>query len=252
MTRFLGLAVLLGSPWGVLAAAPRDDARERLDEVAAAYRRLERYADEGRIVVTTERDGRTDERRTATAIAFERPNRLRLDASTVRMVCDGETLATWNLATKSGTTRHAPAAIRPATITEGSAGAMLLGGPGGRPAALVLELLFAEDATKAILVGGATPKREADRAEDARPCHVLRIDHVSGPDLLLGIDPETKLLRWVELAAEGDAPTRIRWEAGQVSTDPAPAGTFGVEPPPGVRVVEPLKGDRPAAPAPEP
>jgi hypothetical protein len=232
--------------------APDDDARRLLDEVAAAYRQLDRYSDQGAILVTTSRDGQTDERRTPMAIAFQRPKKLALDAGTVRMACGGEKLATWNLATKSGTVRPAPAAIRPATITEGSAGAMLLGGPGGRPAALVLELLFAEDATRTILLGGATPKREADRAEDGQPGHVLRIDHVSGPDLLLGIDPTTKLLRWVELATEADASAQIRWVAGEVSTEPAPGGTFGVEPPPGVRVVAPLKEDRPAAPAPEP
>jgi hypothetical protein len=247
MVRAARIAALLM----VCAAAPTrgdDDARALLDRVASAYRDLEHYRDKGRIVLTTSEPSR----QTPMTIVLQRPNRLLLDAGAVRLVSDGKTLATWNLVTRTGTERPAPEVIRPATISEGSLGAMLLGGPGGRPAAVVITLLFGEDAPATLLLGGAKPAIEPDGPAEAPPEQVLRIDHVSGPDLLLGIDRKTSLLRWVELTGAEDARARIRWESGEIDTGKAPPEHFAVEPPPGTTRVAPLTEERPAAPAPAP
>lgn len=238
-------ALVLSGPARPVAADP---ARELLAEVAAAYRGLNAYQDEGRLLITVA--GAT--RRVPMAIALQRPNRVQIDAGAVVLACDGESLATWNLVTKSGTRQLAPAVIRPATLSEGSLGAMLLGGPGGRPAEAVLAFLFAPDAAATLLVGGARARAEADRDEGGRANAVLRIDQVSGPDLFLGIDRETKLLRWVELAGTDPAPATIRWEAGTIARDVIPADRFGTEPPAGVVPVAPLREDRPAARVPVP
>lgn len=229
----------------LISPARADDSP--LTAVAAAYRNLAHYRDEGRLVITTPAGA---EHTTPAGITFSRPNLLRLDAGSVQLFSDGARLITANLATKTYLTAPAPGTIRPATITEGSAGAVLLGGPGGLPAAIVLNLLFADAAEARILTGATRAVAEPDRTEAGQVTRVLRLDHVSGPDLLLGIDPQTNLLRWVELAPEGEDPTRIRWSAGPVSTDPIPSETFKAQPPPGLHRVEPLKADPPRAPAP--
>lgn len=232
---------------GSAPTAADEDARGPLDAVAAAYRGLEYYQDHGRILLPGE-----PPRSAPMSVVMSRPNRLNLDAGTVRMVCDGRKLVTWNLATRSGVESDAPAVIRPAAISEGSLGAMVLGGPGGRPAGVVVALLFAEDAAAALCLGGAQVKPEPDRDEGGKPCKVVRIDHVSGPDLLLGIDPETRLLRWVELTGADARPSGIRWEAGEIATTAPADDGFRTDPPEGVTRVAPLRGEPPEAPAPRP
>lgn len=231
-------------------------ARARLDEVAAAYKALASYADEGTFTIELTIDGRARAHSWPMHLSFQRPNRLALDAGDARLVCDGKTLAVTVVPTKKYQIRPAPAKVEPATVTEGPLGAMLLGGPGGMPAFLVLQLALADDPGAAILAGGTQLRLEADG--------VLAIDAASGPGWRLHIDPTTKLVRRIELAATpadlaAVAPAghvlgapQVGWSSGPIRTEAPDAKLFAFEPPPGFSEVAALEAAAPAgAKAPE-
>ena len=196
-------------------------------------------------------------------LTFVRPNKLDLDAGTIRLTCDGKTLTTVIEPMKKYMTAPAPEAIDIDTFREGPTGAVLFGGPTAAPTASPMYVLLN-------LLAGANPDvmldqmggtlRAAGSSKDA-----MLIDMQEGPDLLLTVDPATKLLSAIELkidpaqleksAPPGQSLTidRFGWASGTVSTRVPADRSFAFAVPKGFTPIDAEK-DRPAlaaAPAPQ-
>lgn len=254
------LAVLLAGAYTLAddeADLPRvePEAKTLLDEVVAAYQALDTYADQGAFTARLEVDGESISREQPMAITMRRPDRIAVSAGTVRLVSDGETLTTVIEPTRSYLREPAPERITTATISEGPLGAMLLGGPGGVPASIVLNLLLADDPAATILEGGVGLRAAPDAEVDGMAVQSLAVDAGVGPDYLLRVDPASKLLRRIdvivpEAVVEEDAPVettlgaiRLTWTAGEVRTDAPDSEDFAFEPPIGFNEVKPLRAD---------
>lgn len=263
------LALLLLVPPSFTSAA--DDpthvdpaAKALLDEVAAAYRALPAYADRGVFTVELTVDGQRQSHAWPMAVTLRRPDRIRLEAGDAWMVCDGDRLATVIGPTRSYLVEPAPERITPATVSEGPLGALLLGGPGGVPSSIVLNLLLADDPVAAILAGGVGLRLAPDAEVDGAAVRSLVLDPGVGPDYLLRINPTTKLLHRIELVADpatlqADTPAGatladavLAWTAGAITTEAPDDAVFAFEPPVGyTEVTELQEADPPAEPGPE-
>ncbi len=264
----LALACLIGIGIGVRGfaqnskskTAPQDDpgARTLLEQVSKAYQGLSSYSDQGEFVVAMTLGGKAQKQVRPLKLTFVRPNKLDLDAGAVRLTSDGKTLTTIVEPLKKYTTAPAPESIGIDTFREGPTGAVLFGGPTAVPMFVLLNLLIG--ANPDVLVdqmGGSiqpAPVAAGGKAEGS----ALLIDLVEGPDLLLRVDPSTKLLSAIELKID---PARLAksappgqtlsieqfgWTAGSVSTQVAKDRSFAFEPPKGFTLVESLK-DQPGA-----
>ncbi len=106
---------------------------------------------------------------------------------------------------KRYTTTVAPQKLGLDTFREGPLGAVLFGGPAGAPMFVLLSLLTAPDPAASIgqLNGSLQPapakagSSPGDAAKPESPAFV--IDLPDGPDLVLRVNPATKLLAGIEL-----------------------------------------------------
>ena len=268
----LAIAGVLGLVLGTWAPAGDDQAkvsrtddpaaRAVLEQVAKAYRDLTSYSDQGQLIIAMTLGGKAHKQVRPLKLTFVRPNKLDLDAGAVRLLSDGKTLTTVEEPWKKYMTAPAPATIGLDTFREGPAGALLFGGPTAAPMFVLLSLL--SGANPGVLVdqmGGTIRPAPAPAAPgDGRPAPAARpdgsallIDLVDGPDLLLRIDPSTKLLSAIELKIDPaqlarSAPPgqslsieQFGWTAGAVSTQVAKDRSFAFEAPHGFSRVESLK-----------
>ena len=193
------------------------EARALFRRVADAYKALDSYSDEGRFVVAMTIGDRPRREARPLRLTFSRPNQIDLDAGSVRLISDGKTLTTLVRPLKKYTTAPAPATIGIDTFREGPTGPLLFGGPTGAPTFILLNLLMGTDPDTLLDAMGGTPRVEAD---------AIRIDHRDGPDLLLRVDPATRLLSAIDLniapsrPADGPTPSieRFGWTAGAIAT----------------------------------
>ena len=118
---------------------------------------------------------------------------------------DGKTMTTSVAPLKKFMAAPAPEAITLDTFREGPVGSVLFGGPAGPPMFILLNLLVADDPVKEILELGGTLKVEDDRDVAGTPCQALLIDQEEGPDFRLLVDPETKLLKGIDLVVDPEA-----------------------------------------------
>ncbi len=259
------LAVLAAASAPVLAddppARPAADpaATALLGEVAAAYRALPGYRDEGRFTAAMTVNGVAQEQVSAVPLAFERPNRFALEHDGVRVVSDGKQVLNALGPLKTYFTTPAPAKINPGTLGGGPLGAMLLGSPAQGPLVVVFSLLADDQAVERLAGLGAAPSLEPDRTIDGRTLKVLRLEQ--GPDLAyrLLVDPGSKLLRRVEVAVppaalQAKAPPKttitdltLAWDSGAIQTDAPPAETFATAAPAGFARVKPAEPPAEAA-----
>jgi thiol-disulfide isomerase/thioredoxin len=259
----LRLRPALGALLGMLVAVPAfaDDpavtpeARALLDEVAAAYRALPGYADQGQFPVTYTIDGQAVERAQNMPLAFERPNKLALEVDDVRLVCDGQTLVTARGALHRFQKQPAPERLRLADVLVSPLGSMLVGGPLESPGLVVLALLLEDDAAARVLDGASAARVEPDAAVAGidGPLKTLVIERDRRPAWRLRIDPQTKLVRQIELvvdaarlaegAAGAPAPADFaaRWTSGPIAAEPPSPDAFRFEPPKDFREVEVAK-----------
>lgn len=232
------------------------EARQFLEEVAAAYRGLTTYADQGAFTIASRDDAAPRAFTWPMAFRIARPNRVAIDAGEVKLAADGTSMLTVIAPMKRYLTEAQSGPIRLASITEGPAGALLLGGPGGPAAGALLTLLFHEEAPEALLSGGTIARLEPDRTLDGKALKALVLDPLTGANVVLLIDPATKLVERIEIVdpdrtGPEAAEVSLVWRAGAISTGPeAEKNGFATTPPPGHRRVSELQAAaaKPAAP----
>ena len=206
----LALACVLGLIPAVSARAQSADSRSARGDAAAhklfeqvgdAYKALKSYSDQGEFVVAMTLGGKAHRQVRPLRLTFVRPNKLDLDAGAVRLTSDGQTLTTVIEPLKKYMSAPAPETIGVDTFREGPTGAVLFGGPTAAPTAspmfVLLNLLTGASPVMILEQMGGTlrPAPAADKRDDES----LIIDLQEGPDLLLRVDPATKLLSAIEV-----------------------------------------------------
>lgn len=229
------------------------DALAALRETVKACRSIAAYQDQGRFVVATSGDGRNQSAHWPIAIRKAGPNRIAIDAGDVRMIADGKTLVTRIGPTRKIMSEPCPPAIRTAHVTEGPLGAMILGGPHGAIARVLLALHFDDDALAHLSAEFREIQAGPDTNVDDRACRTIRVKRSVGPDLILAIDRESKLPRAIDLDANADQfrekvpgtrplqQARIGWSSGPIQTEPPAPDAFATDAPPGFTPVDPVR-----------
>jgi thiol-disulfide isomerase/thioredoxin len=242
-------------------AAKADDpkARALFDEVRKAYQSLSSYSDNGRYVIAMTIDGATRKQETPMRLTLVRPNKFDFDTGAVRVVCDGTKLTTAAMPLKRVATEPAPQRIEFENFRQGPLGAVLFGGPARVPMFVLLNLLTAHDPAAAIAqLGGSlqfapaalVPKEPNPPFGAKSESLALLIDMQDGPDVLLVVDPATKLVSGIEMtidpaslaasvpAGKKVSVERFGWSAGAVSTQVAPDQPFSFVAPAGFTQVD--------------
>ncbi len=234
------------------AAAKRDDpqARSLLDEISKAYKSLVAYSDQGQFVVAMTIGGKAAKQATPLKLTFARPNKVDLNAGHVRLTSDGKILTTIVVPLKEITRNPAPREISLDTFREGPIGAILFGGPSGAPMTVLLSLLTAANPPAAISeLGGSLQLGPATGAKPASPTLLIDFDG-DRPDILLTVDPTTKLLSGIELKIDSKSLSKIEtagqpvtiehfgWTSGAVATQIAKDQLFALDSPKGFTAVD--------------
>ena len=195
------------------------DPRSLLDEMSRTYRKAQAYSDNARVRIRYTREGTEVDQSIPFRVAFERPDRLRIECYDARIAADGTSLraAVGNVPgqvldepVKSPLTLDqlfADEQVR-LTLAEGDAGCPTQ-----------LPLLFADD-TVDLIVADAVDKPRVTGTEqiEGHACTVLTIPKPDGP-LVLWIDRKSKLLRRMSLptAAYGQFLTQQGGPVGGLS-----------------------------------
>jgi thiol-disulfide isomerase/thioredoxin len=207
--------------------------------------------------------GKSQKQEIPLRLTFVRPNRLDFDAGTVRLTSDGSTMTTVAIPLKRYATEPAPPRIGFELFREGPLGAVLFGGAAGAPLHVLLNLLTVPDPATAIaglggslqLAPGAPEHRDSSGSDRSTPRNGrLLLDMRDGPDMMLVIDPATRLLSAIELivdperlaladpAGEKLAIERFGWLSGTISTRVAPDRSFTFSAPSGFTKVDSIFG----------
>lgn len=240
-----GITAFFAFPGGIVAED--SDARALLDTVVKSYQALDAYSDGGTFTITATIRGKQTTLATPMGLRLKRPNLVAVDAGNVRLFSDGKTLTTLIVPTKRFVSEPAPAKLGLAAIVEGPAGAMLLGGPGGAAANVVLQMLLGTDPAAGLLAGGTVAKLDPDREHNGKTVRVLRLDPLTGADVTLLIDPATKLIQRIEIADPnraadpGVTAVGLVWDAVAVSTEAPKPEAFAATTPPGFTKVSELQ-----------
>lgn len=224
-------------------------ARQLLDDVAKAYRDLDAYSDQGEFVLAATVNGKSEKIRSPMKLNLVRPDKLRIDAGEVLVVSDGKTLTTSVVPLKKYTIDPAPKTLTFETFRQGPLGSILFGGPSAPPMFILLNLLVGTDPAKTIGELGGTLTIGADREAGGTNCKALVIDQEKGPDIRMLVDPETRLLKGVDLVFDPKdlaekglqgkvSIDRLGWTAGTIATKGMPADAFAYEPAQGFSKVE--------------
>jgi thiol-disulfide isomerase/thioredoxin len=248
---------------GAAATAKAHDlgAAALFGEVAKAYGALASYSDQGQFVVEMTIAGKKHKQVVPLRLTFVRPNKLDFDAGAVRVTSDGAQLTTTVIPLRRYMAGAAPQKIGVDALREGPLGAVLFGGPAGGPMFVLLSLLTAPDPVASIgqLKGTFKPAPAKPAATPPaggviQPSRELMIDLSDGPDLILRVDPATKLLVAIELRvdpadlsknASAVGPVAIEqlgWTPGAVTTQVALDRSFAFKPPDGFTKVDSLAG----------
>ncbi len=217
-----------------------------LNQVISAYRALPAYGDQGELELSTVVDGKARTQKIPLHLTLVRPNKLNLETGLARVVCDGKTLTTVVTPLKKYTDSPAPATVTFDTVFAGGpVGSAVFGGPSSPMMLVLLNLLVGDNPAKALLDLGDQLNLADDRNVDGKPCRVLKVSSDGGLAFFLLIDPESKLLRAIDLTfdpkalaaafpvGQGVKIDTFRWTAGAVSTRSAADDAFAFEPPQG-------------------
>jgi outer membrane lipoprotein-sorting protein/thiol-disulfide isomerase/thioredoxin len=175
------------------------DPRSLLDEMSRTYRKAQAYSDNARVRIRYTREGTEVDQSIPFRVAFERPDRLRIDCYDARIAADGTSLraAVGNVPgqvldepVKSPLTLDqlfADEQVR-LTLAEGDAGCPTQ-----------LPLLLADDTVDLIVADAVDkPRIGATEQVEGHACTVVTIPKPDGP-LVLWIDRKSKLLRRMAL-----------------------------------------------------
>ena len=231
-------------------------AQALLEAVIKVHRDLPAYADRGEFLLEMNVRGKSTKQAIPISIAMTRPDKIRIETPLATLVTDGKILTSSLKPLKKFTVTPAPRALNFATLfTEGPVGSAIFGGPGGPPLQIPLNLLLAADPSKVILGLGQELKLAPDIIIDGKTINVLRIESGDEPAYQVAIDPETKLLRYVEIVREAWNPKEtipgtddvnilaFRWTPGEITTKPADDATFVFTPPADFKKVDELTED---------
>ncbi len=170
-----------------------------LKDMEAAYRKATTYADNGEVYLRFEKEGQALDKTLPFSIAFERPNKLRLECYDVKAIADGSKLHA-SVATIPNLVLELPS---PAVLTvddvtrDAQMQAALVSGPGGPP--VQLPFLMADNTLAQLLQDAMQPpKLLPPDVCDSRPCNRIEIDGSEGR-LVLWIDQQENILRRIEL-----------------------------------------------------
>jgi len=258
----LKLLLLAAMTLGPAAAAPAqirlkedkkpDDPKAvaLLADVVQAYKALHAYSDQGEFQIAITVDGKQQKQNIPLSLTLVRPDKLDLQAGEVRLSSDGKSLITLIPSLKRYTTVPAPKTITLEIFREGAVGAILFTGPSGVPTFVLLNLLTQKEPEKAIeQLGGSiqlAPKKGQDQTSS------ILIDFPEAPDLLLAIDPQTKLLSAIDLQVDAErlaarlpagktlTVQKIGWNSGKIETSVAADRSFALAPPAGFKKVDSL------------
>lgn len=178
-------------------------AADVLERSAAAYRRLLRYSDAGRVVLTYKVDGETAQDVAPLAVAFERPNRLGIKAYQVtagtsenrfRMRLTSDTSSPLRSQVVS---RARPERIDTSWLMIDSVAAEhLAAGLAGPPPQL--DLLLGDQPFRTLLDGSADVSLDGQGAERGKTFHIVKVMRGEAKTRLW-IDSQSSLLRRIEL-----------------------------------------------------
>jgi hypothetical protein len=257
--RWIGMGMAISA---AMLAGCSNRADEVLGRMAAAYRAADRYVDDGIVTFHYTRGDSVVDRAVPFRVAFERPDRLRLDCYDASVVSDGSML---RAAVGSVPGQVLSVAVRSPlsldqlfedetlleAITEGDAGCPIQ-----------LPLLLADDTLDLVLAEAVTqPRLAGSDAIDGQACDRVEIDKPDGM-LVLWIDRASGLLRRLSLPT-GVYARVISEREGQVTgasvqvdfrgasfDSAAPSEAFQFEIPDGARSVDVLEPVSPPEPPP--
>ena len=246
---------------------PRADdpaSRALLEQVSKAYRSLASYSDQGEFVIAMSLGGKVHKQARPLKLAFARPNKVDLDTGVARLNSDGKTLTVSVESLKRYTTAPAPESLDINTFREGPIGAVLFGGPAAAPMFVLLNLVTGTNPDVMVdQMGGSIQPAPAPAGGGKGEGSAILINLTEGPDLLLTVDPSTKLLSGVELKIDPkqlakSAPPgqtlsidQFGWTAGPVSTQAPKDQVFAFVAPKGFTHVDSLKAQPGAGQAPK-
>lgn len=229
-----------------------------LDELVKAYQSIPAYVDRGEFVSSIRVNGKHKTERSAVHLAFVRPNKINIETGVARLISDGKTMTTVSTPLKTYEIQGAPGSLSfDSLFTAGPVGSALFGGPGGPMMSALVNLLVGKRPAASVRELGETLSLGKDRAFEDKSCRVLTFSSANGQGYRLLIDPETKLLRAVELtfdpkSIEGSFPNAANiqvesylWTAGTVSIKPPADSAFAFEPVKGFKKLESLAGAGP-------
>jgi outer membrane lipoprotein-sorting protein len=248
--------------WAAMSAGCSHRADDILERMASAYRSADRYLDDGVVTFHYTRGDSVVDRAVPFRVAFERPDRLRLDCYDASVVTDGTTL---RAAVGAVPGQVLAAAVRSPlsldqlfedealqrAITEGDAGCPIQ-----------LPLLLADDTLELVRTEALAPPRIGGvDAIEGKACDRIEIDKPDGT-LMLWIDRANGILRRLSLPTgvyarviseqEGQVTgASVRVEFRGASFEAAvPDEAFQFDLPEGARLVETLEPVSPPEPPP--
>lgn len=235
-------------------------ANDVLKAMAKAYRKATTYQDVGTLALRFEQNGQKVDQKIDFSVAFERPNKLRLDAYNISMRNDGkkvrgfvrhENVAGQVLELDAPETLSVQNSIVDETMLQ-----ILQSGEGAAPPSLLL--LLADNGDEIIKEGASAPVLlPAKKYEDFK-CHRVRLDTEQG-SLTLWIDDESFLLRRLDFPTlafqkqleEKGAVSGLEHYAeftGAKLNELVPAEAFAMEVPQDAKIVKRLLGPAPSPP----
>ncbi len=252
--------VSLHGAWASDSVLDRADpeVRKRLESLASAYQSLKYYGDEGSLTRVIKIGDREVKERTPLGIRYASPTSLLLQAGEIEILADGAILKTVLHPTRRVLEEKCPGPIRFNRISDGPAGAILLGGFTGPPAQLLLKLLLKEPASSALPDRTSAVVAEPARDWLGKSHECLRLEQGDGPPLRLYIDRDTQLIRRMEYILEseklsgkvpGNSPVNdmtLAWDSGPIVTTAPEPIAFELKIPDGYVKVEPAKPKAPA------
>jgi outer membrane lipoprotein-sorting protein len=240
-------------------------AQQVLNDMQATYRKADRYADEAKLHRYYTRGGDTFEQMFRHEVAFERPNKLRLECYDAKFISDGQhCFATVPHVPDVVMKVPAPEKLSPNDVVKDPQlqQALMIDAPAGPP--ITLLLLMQENGLEQLIRDAmAPPKLLEQETTDGRKCDRVELDSQLGK-IVFWIDPATNMLvrlDWPPLLSKsweqaGEKTTGLTVTFVKSQFDPKfPAETFKFDIPPGTReanTLVPLLQSTAAAPRSEP